>query len=175
MVQGWGGGFQMLLLLSIGFTPLVNGSLDVPWQTTFPRQSRGVAQARRQRLAPVGVRGELALVSLGMSRSDVPGAALLRPAGPHRARRGCGHSGRTDLRSQRFSGHRAVAEGQGGEGACLGPASCRLISQPPSPSLPSQPAAGRASEPQLERSVPETEWVQWFKRSELDSCQWKGN
>lgn len=63
----------MLLLLSIGFTPL-NGSLDVPWQITLPRQSRGVAHPCRESLAPISVPGDagaavpgmLGLLSLGM-------------------------------------------------------------------------------------------------------------
>lgn len=175
-VQGWGGGFQMLLLLSIGFTPLVKGCLDVPRQITLPRQTEEWYSHAERAWLPWMFTGSRIWCPSGCGRADVSGTVLLHPAGLGTETAGdAGTEERSALPPLALA---TRTEAQGGEGVChRRPASCHLICQPSSPSL-RFPASSRRepARPSWKgNSVAETEWVQWFKWSELDSCQWKGN
>lgn len=176
MVQGCGRGFQMLLLLSIGFTPLVNGSLDVPQHIFLDKLEEWCTHADRAWL-PSASMGSWSWCPLGCCWTDVSGTVLLHPAGLTWTLPGM-QAQRKDLHSHHSLWPQVNKWSQGGEGACLPcPASCHLISQPCSPSL-CFPASSRrepASPSWTGNSVAETEWVQWFKWSKLDSCQWKRN
>lgn len=151
MAQGCGRGFQMLLLLSIGFTPLVNGSLDVPQHIFLDKPEEWCTHADRAWL-PSASMGSWSWCPSGCCWTDVSVTVLLHPAGLTWTLPGM-LAQRKDLHSH-HSLWPKVNKQSPGWGRCLPPMPCLLPPDLPAmqsfPLLPSQQQA-RASKPQLER------------------------
>ena len=167
--RSWGGGLQMLQLLSVGFTPLVNASLHVPLQTTLPWQTQGEIDPCRWSPTPIDVHGSLGSRTqcpLGPCRTDHLWQHTPASSGTlHHDCWGCWCRGKICIPSA-CSCHNKI-NWNPRWGGCLSLTLCLLPLDLPaiqSLTLLSSQQQARASSPiRKGNSLVETEWVRWFK------------